>query len=53
MKTLTITTQDYIKGNRIGSRLAELENQSGFVSKHKIYKNGKSYTRKSKHRTDY
>jgi len=32
---------DYIKANRKGSRLAELENETGFVSKHKVHKNKK------------
>jgi len=41
---------DYLKANRKGSRDAEIEYSSGFVSKHKIHKNKKSYTRKIKHK---
>ena len=39
MKTMTITQADYIKANKIGNRNAELENATGFVSKHKVHKN--------------
>jgi len=48
MKAGTITQEDYLKANRIGSRLAELENQSGFKSMHKVHKTKKSYNRKDK-----
>jgi len=41
---------DYVKANRKGSRLAELETTTGFVSKHKIHKSKKTYTRKIKHK---
>jgi len=41
---------DYLKANRKGSRLAEIENSNGFISKHKVHKSKKSYTRKLKHK---
>ncbi len=41
---------DYIKAARKGSRDAELENESGFVSKHDIRKSKKNYDRKRKHK---
>ena len=41
---------DYIKANRNGSRQAELEDQTGFASKHSVNKSKKTYTRKSKHK---
>lgn len=37
----------YIKANRKGSRDAELENSTGFVSKHKVHRSLKSYSRKN------
>ena len=37
---------DYIKANRKGSRDAELENETGFKSKHKVHKSMKNYDRK-------
>lgn len=40
----------WIKANRKGSRDAELENQTGWVKKHKAHKNKKKYTRKKKHK---
>jgi len=44
---------DYIKANRKGSRDAELEDGSGWVSKHKIHSSKKSYSRKIKHKIKY
>jgi len=41
---------DYIKANRKGSRDAELDSEAGFVSKHKVHKSKKSYSRKLKHK---
>jgi len=41
---------DYVKANRKGSRDAEIETSSGFISKHKVHKSKKSYTRKYKHK---
>ena len=40
---------DYIKACRRGQREAELENLTGFVSKRKVHKSKKTYTRKPKH----
>ena len=45
--------EDYIKANRKGSREAELENSTGFVSVRKVHKSKKNYSRKIKHRIDY
>jgi len=39
---------DYVKANRKGSRLAELEDSTGWVSKKKIHKSVKTYSRKNK-----
>lgn len=41
---------DYIKANRKGSREAELSFECGWVSRHKIHRNDKSYNRKIKHK---
>lgn len=51
--TMKFTTSDYIKANKIGSRLAEMENQTGWSAKHKVHKNMKAYNRKDKHRERY
>jgi hypothetical protein len=40
---------DYVKASRRGSREAEIEVSTGFISKHKVHKSKKSYCRKSKH----
>ena len=40
---------NYIKANRKGSRNAELDNEKGWVQKHKIHKSKKRYSRKLKH----
>ena len=40
---------DIIKANRRGSREAELENKTGWVSKHCIKPSVKTYKRKPKH----
>lgn len=45
MKTLTITTKDYMKAVKIADRDMSLGN--GFVSTHKVFKNKKAYNRKS------
>ena len=42
--------EDYIKANRKGSRDAELEDSTGWDSKHNVHKSKKNYSRKSKHR---
>ena len=41
---------NYVKANRKGSRDAELENNSGWSSVHKIHKSNKNYSRKIKHK---
>jgi len=41
---------DYIKANRKGNRDAELENEEGWVAKHKIHRSTKNYSRKIKHK---
>lgn len=43
-------SNDYIKANRKGSRDAEIENQTGFNTMHKIHKSIKTYSRKLKHK---
>jgi len=44
---------DYIKANRKGSRDAELENATGFISIHKVHKSKKTYSRKGKQKFNY
>jgi hypothetical protein len=41
---------DYIKANRRGAREAQLENETGWVSSHKVHPSKKTYSRKLKHR---
>jgi len=41
---------DYIKASRRGSREAEIELYKGFIPTHKVHKNKKAYSRKSKHK---
>lgn len=48
---LHITTADFIKANKIGSRNAELEISTFFVCTHKVHKSPKNYTRKDKHKS--
>lgn len=38
---------EYIKANRRGSREAEMENNPGFKSAHKVHKDFKKYSRKN------
>ena len=45
-----INIEDYIKASLHGEWLANNENESGFVSKHKVHKSLKQYTRKLKHK---
>lgn len=45
-----MAVNDYIKANRKGSREAELEDKTGWASKHKVHKSNKTYTRKAKHK---
>ena len=42
---------DILKANRKGSRDAELENSTGWVSTHKVHKSENIYCRKQKHKT--
>jgi len=49
----TITMNDILKATRHGEWMATNENECGFVSKHKVHKSKKNYTRKSKHKNDY
>jgi len=44
---------DYIKANRKGSREAEIENESGFKSIHKIHKSSKIYNRKRDNKINF
>ena len=46
---MKITKSQILKFNRKASREIELENLTGWVSKHKIHLSKKSYTRKRKH----
>lgn len=39
---------DYVKANRKGSREAELELRTGWISVHKVHKSKKSYNRHNK-----
>lgn len=48
-----ITQKQIIKSERKISREIELENQSGWISRHKVHKSKKTYTRKPKYKTDY
>lgn len=41
---------DYIKANRKGSREAEIEDSTGWASKHSVHKSKKTYSRKVKHK---
>lgn len=38
---------EYLLANRIGSREAELKNSTGWISKHKVHKSKKNYSRKN------
>lgn len=42
----TLTTMDYVKASRKGSRDGEVMNSTGWASKHKVHKNAKKYSRK-------
>lgn len=45
-----ITLTDYVKASRHGEWQAINENERGFISKHKIHRSMKTYSRKSKHK---
>jgi len=53
MKSKDGKFKDYIKANRKGSRDAELEDEMGWVSKHKIHKSKKDRIRKMKYKDNY
>lgn len=44
------TKEDNLKASRKASREMELQNSTGWISKHKIHKSVKDYTRKLKHK---
>jgi hypothetical protein len=46
---MKVTKNQILKFNRKASREIELENLTGWVSKHKIHPSKKAYTRKRKH----
>ena len=46
----TFTKEQGRKADRKGSREAELENSTGWDSKHSVHKSEKTYSRKEKHR---
>jgi len=48
-----ITQKQILTSERKISREIELENQSGWISRHKVHKSKKTYTRKPKYKTDY
>lgn len=48
-----MTTTDYIKANRRGSREAELSFEQGWKAKHKVHTSKKNYTRKEKHKQTF
>lgn len=45
------TIEDSMKANRKASREISLENSTGWVSTHKVHKSEKTYSRKSKHKS--
>jgi hypothetical protein len=47
------TKEDSMLVNRRASREIELENSTGWVSKHKVHKSAKDYTRKLKHKNEF
>lgn len=47
------TKEDSLKASRKASREMELQNSTGWVSKHKVHKSLKDYKRNSKHKKDY
>ncbi len=46
-KTRRQKLKDYIKASRKGSRQAELQDSHGFVSRSKVHKSKKLYSRKN------
>jgi hypothetical protein len=48
----TFTKSDDLKVSRKVSRELELQNATGWISKHKVHKSVKDYTRKLKHKNE-
>jgi len=46
----TFTKLDSLKASKKASREIELQNSTGWTSKHKVHKSLKNYTRKIKHK---
>lgn len=49
---MDVHESDIRKANRKGCRDAELEDKTGFISRTKIFRNKKKYTRKNKHKNE-
>ena len=52
-KSKKYKNEDILKAVKRGNREAELENENGFVSIHKVHKSKKAYTRKPKHKKSW
>lgn len=50
LNKMKITQKDYIKAIKKGNREAELSFSNGWTSKNEIFKSGKNYSRKIKHK---
>ena len=48
----TFTKLDSLKASKKASREMELENSTGWISKHKVHKSVKDYNRKLKHKNE-
>lgn len=48
----TFTKLDSLKASKKASREMELQNSTGWISKHKVHKTTKNYTRKLKHKNE-
>jgi hypothetical protein len=48
----TFTKLDSLNASKKASREMELENSTGWVSKHKVHKSVKDYNRKLKHKNE-
>ncbi len=49
----TITIDEILTVYKRASREMELENSTGWVSKHKVHKSAKDYKRNTKHKKSY
>lgn len=47
------TKEDNIKAARKAAREIELQNATGWISRHKVHKSAKDYNRKLKHKNDW